>query len=102
MTWGIESDVIERFANAGVPQHNASFGRDTSKFNFDGTPSEFVEAFRRYYGPTMNAFEAAGTNGRADDLRNELDALFESRNTSSSKSATTIAATYLRLTVELD
>ena len=102
MTWGIESNVIERFANAGVPQNNVSFVRDTYKFNFAGAPSEFVEAFRRYYGPTMSAFEAAERNGRADDLRNELDALFGSQNTSSSKSDTTIPATYLRVTVELD
>ena len=51
MTWGIEANVIERFASAGVPQDNVSFMRDTYKFNFPGAPSEFVDAFRRYYGP---------------------------------------------------
>jgi SAM-dependent methyltransferase len=102
MTWGIEGNAIERFASAGVPQDNVSFIRDTYKFNFLGTPSEFVEAFRRYYGPTMNAFEAAEKSGRADDLRKELDALFESQNTSPHKDATSIPATFLRVTVAVD
>jgi ubiquinone/menaquinone biosynthesis C-methylase UbiE len=99
MTWGIEANVIERFATAGVPQDNVSFAQDTYTFNFPGTPSDFVDAFRHYYGPTMNAFEAAEKNGRADDLRKELNALFESQNTSSHKDATLIPATFLRVTV---
>ena len=99
MTWGIEANVVERFASAGVPRDNVSFARDTYTFNFPGTPSEFVEVFRRYYGPTMNAFEAAEKNGRADDLKKELDALFESQNTSPRKDATSIPATFLRVTV---
>ena len=102
MTWGIEANVVERFASAGVPPDHVSFIRDTYKFNFPGTPFEFVDAFRRYYGPTMNAFEAAEKDGRADDLRKELDALFESQNISHRKDATLIPATFLRVTVALD
>ncbi len=79
-----------------------SFIRDTYTFNFPGPPSELVDAFRRYCGPTMNAFEAAEKTGRADDLRKELDALFESQNTSPRKDATSIPATFLRVTVALD
>jgi hypothetical protein len=44
-----------------------------------------MELFRGYYGPTVNAFEAAEKDGRADDLREELNTLFESQNTSTSK-----------------
>ena len=102
MTWGIEANVIERFASAGVPRDNVSFVRDTYKFNFPSAPSEFVDAFRRYYGPTMNAFEAADKTGRADDLRKELDALFESQNTSQRKDVTSIPATFLRVTVAVN
>jgi len=102
MTWGIEANVIERFANAGVPQDNVSFVRDTYTFNFRGSTSDFVDAFRHYYGPTMNAFEAAEKNGRADDLRKELNALFESKNTSSRKDAASIPATFLRVTVTVN
>ena len=101
MTWGIEGNVIERFAAAGVPKESISFVRDTYSFNFPGPPSEFVEAFRKYYGPTMNAFEAAEKNGRAGDLQNELKALFNRQNKSPSKNATSIPATFLRVTVAL-
>ena len=102
MTWGIESNVIDRFARAGVPQESVSFIRDTYTFNFPDAPSNLVDAFRRYYGPTMNAFEAAEKSGRAEDLRKELDALFESQNISPRKEATSIPATFLRVTVSVN
>jgi hypothetical protein len=59
MTWGVESNVIERFAGAGIPEEKILFARDTYTFNFPNKPSELVDAFRKFYGPTMNAFEAA-------------------------------------------
>ncbi len=101
MTWGVESDVIDRFAGAAVPKDKISFARDTYNFNFPGTPSAFVTAFRKYYGPTMNAFEAAERNGRAADLMKELEDLFTRQNQSTRKDATAIPATFLRVTVAL-
>ncbi len=97
MTWGIEANVVERFGAAGVPKENVSFVRDTYTFNFPGAPSELVDAFRKYYGPTMNAFEAAEKNGRGDALLEELKDLFNAHN--KSKEATSIPATFLRVTV---
>jgi SAM-dependent methyltransferase len=99
MTWGIENHVIERFGSAGIPKQNVTFVRDTYNFTFPGTPSEFVSVFRNYYGPTMNAFEAAEKNGRAADLKEELDALFTTQNKSDSQHATSIPATFLRVMV---
>jgi SAM-dependent methyltransferase len=99
MTWGVEDNVIERFAAAGVPAEKISFERGTYTFDFPGSPSEFLGAFRTYYGPTMNAFEAAAANGREADLQVELDALFNAQNTSANKDATSIPATFLRVTV---
>ena len=100
MTWGVESNVTERFAAAGVPAEKISFLRDTFTFNFPGTPSAFVQEFRNYYGPTMNAFDAAEKTGRAAELQRELEDLFESQN--QSKDATTcIPAKFLRVTVSL-
>jgi hypothetical protein len=64
MTWGVEDDVTECFTAAGVPEENISFERDTYTFNFPGPPSAFLGLFRNYYGPTMNAFEAAAASGR--------------------------------------
>src|SRR5678809_968685 len=80
MTWGVESNVIERFTAAGIPKENISFTRDTFVFNFPGTPAEFVDAFRKYYGPTMNAFEAAEKQGKAGELQKQLEELFNSQN----------------------
>ena len=99
MTWGVENNVTDRFTGAGVPKEKVSFVRDTYTFNFLGTPSEFVHAFRTFYGPTMNAFDAAEKNGRAIDLQKELEALFTSQNKSPSKDVTSIPATFLRVTV---
>jgi len=98
MTWGVEDDVIERFTAAGVPEERISFQRDTYTFNHPGEPSELVATFRSYYGPTMNAFEAAAANGRDVELQTELDALFKEQNTSND--ATLIPATFLRVTVK--
>src|SRR6266478_3279191 len=50
MMWGIESEVLARFAGAGVPKENVSFIRDTYTFKFPGAPSAFVDEFRKYYG----------------------------------------------------
>jgi hypothetical protein len=99
MTWGVENNVIERFTGAGVPKEKISFVRDTYTFNYPGTPSGFVAEFRNYYGPTMNAFDAAEKNGRASDLQKELEGLFSSQNQSPVKDATSIPATFLRVTV---
>lgn len=99
MTWGVEDQVIERFAGAGVPEENISFERDSYTFNFQGAPSDFLAEFRTYYGPTMNAFEAAATDGREADLQAELEALFNAQNESPNGDATSIPATFLRVTV---
>ena len=98
MTWGVESNVIERFTAAGIPKDDISFARDTFTFNFPGTPSQFVDVFRKYYGPTMNAFEAAEKQGRAAELQKELEELFNSQN--KSQDAASIPATFLRVTVQ--
>ena len=102
MTWGIESNVIERFSGAGIPSESITFARGTYTFEFPGSPSKFLGAFRSFYGPTMNAFEAAERDGRAKDLQAELEELFDSQNTSSGKDTTTIPATYLRVTVQVN
>jgi SAM-dependent methyltransferase len=99
MTWGVETAVVERFTAAGVREENVSFVRDTYRFNFPGTPAELVDVFRQYYGPTMNAFDAAAADGRTDDLQRELEDLFEARNTSGQQGFTSIPATFLRVTV---
>lgn len=99
--WGVEADVRERFAAAGITDDRISCVRDTYVFDFAGSPAEFLAAFRNYYGPTMNAFAAAEAAGKADSLQAELEALFDSQNTSAEPGRTTIPATFLRVTVEV-
>src|SRR5260370_5166022 len=38
MSWGLESNVIERFSGAGIPKDKISFVRDTYTFNYPGAP----------------------------------------------------------------
>ncbi len=64
------------------------------------TPAEFINLFERFYGPTMNAFEAARQNGKADDLRSQLVDLANSQNKSNG-AGTFIPATFMRVTVSL-
>ena len=99
MLWGVESHVIERFGSAGVAKENISFSKDTFTFNASYSPAELVDKFKNYYGPTMNAFEAAEKNGKATDLQHELEALFNSQNKSTTENIVSIPASYLRITV---
>lgn len=99
MLWGVESNVIERFVAAGAKEENISFERETFTFRAPFAPATFLETFRKYYGPTMNAFEAAEKNGKEGDLQRELEALFESQNQSADRSTTSIPATFLKVTV---
>lgn len=97
MSWGVEEHVVERFEKAGISKENINFTRETFTFNAPYPPSEFVGNFKTYYGPTMNAFEAADKNGKADELQNELELLFDKQNMSEDKSKCSIPATYLRI-----
>ena len=96
---GSESHVIERFVGAGVARENIAFARETFTFNYPGTPVEFLALFRNYYGPTMKAYAAAETNGRAAELQRELAELFTRQNQSSDPSNTIVPATFLRVTI---
>jgi ubiquinone/menaquinone biosynthesis C-methylase UbiE len=102
MTWGIEDNVIERFSAAGLDRDRISFARQTYTFESSDTPSKLVHAFRMFYGPTMNAYEAAEKNGRGEHLQRELEDLFNAQNKSANKNSTCIPATYLRVSVAVD
>ena len=99
MTWGMEDQVIERFEKAGIPRENISFSKETFTFNAPYAPAEFVKHFKDYYGPTMNAFEAAEKNNKASDLERELVALFTTQNKSSDPNRISVPATYLQVNV---
>lgn len=101
MLWGVESSVIERFGQAGVPKEKVSITKDTYYFvSATNGPEEFISHFRRFYGPTMNAFEAAESNGRAEELHSQLLDLAKAHN-KSTNDGTLIPAAFLRVTVSL-
>jgi len=101
MTWGVETNVTERFVAAGVPAEKVSCVRDTFNFNYSGPPAALLDRFKSYYGPTMNAFEAADQGGRVADLQRQLEDLFSAQNKSSRPDLTSIQVTFLRVTVAL-
>ncbi len=101
MTWGVGANVVERFVDAGVSESNIAFARSTYTFAWDRSPTALMETFRTFYGPTMNAFEAAAANGRESELHGELSALFEAQNASPTPSTTSIPATFLQVTVSV-
>ncbi|SDB51249.1 Methyltransferase domain-containing protein [Flavobacteriaceae bacterium MAR_2010_188] len=102
MLWGIEENVLDRFNKAGIANEDVSFTHETFTFDADYSPIRLVEVFKNYYGPTMNAFEAAEKNGKAEDLQIELEELFSNQNKSSDKSKTSIPATFLKVTVSVN
>ncbi|MES2371417.1 MAG: class I SAM-dependent methyltransferase [Bacteroidota bacterium] len=101
MLWGVEDHVTERFVAAGVAKENISCVKDSFTFNASCSPSAFVAMFKTFYGPTMNAFEAAEKNGKASELQDELETLFNNHNKSNSGNTTSITATFLRVTVNV-
>lgn len=102
MLWGKEEEVVDRFVQAGIPKENVTCVKDTFTFNAPYAPKEFVHIFKTYYGPTMNAFEAAEKEGKAAQLQEELEALFSSQNQSADSNRTSIPATFLKVTVSVD
>jgi ubiquinone/menaquinone biosynthesis C-methylase UbiE len=101
MTWGVDANIIERFGEAGVPEENISMAKDTFYFvSPDKSPAEVIDLFRRFYGPTMNAFEAAEGIGKVEDLHQQLLELANEQNEATGGGAS-IPATFLRVTVRL-
>lgn len=99
MLWGVETHVTDRFVNAGISKENISFSKDLFTFNASFSAAEFVDRFKNYYGPTMNAFEAAGKNNKTAELQLELEDLFNSQNKSLIANTLSIPASYLRVTI---
>ncbi len=101
MTWGVENHIVERFGRAGVPKEKISMVRDTYYFTSpDKSPAHFIELFERFYGPTMNAVEAARKDGREQELHRQLVELANAQN-KSGDTGTLIPATFMRVTVSL-
>jgi ubiquinone/menaquinone biosynthesis C-methylase UbiE len=101
VTWGVESHIVERFGQAGVPAEKITMVKDTFYFaSPDKSPAEFIELFEAFYGPTMNAVDAAKRNGKADELHSQLVEMANAQN-KSNEAGTLIPATFMRVTVSV-
>ncbi len=101
MKWGVESDIVERFGAAGIAPDKISMVKDIFSFTaMDKSPADLIDIFRKFYGPTMNAFEAAEKNGKTDELQALLVEAAEKHNTRAG-GGVSIAATFMRVTVDV-
>ena len=101
MLWGVESHILERFGQAGVAKEKISMVKDTYYFtSSEKSPAQFIDLFERYYGPTMNAVDAAAKNGKAGELHAQLVELANSQN-QNKDGGTLIPATFMRITVSV-
>lgn len=99
MTWGVEDHIVDRFEKAGIPRQRVTMAKDTFTFTSSQVgPTGFIDLFRRYYGPTMNAYDAAEQHGKVDELHAQLVDLAHSQNKGSAD-RTSISATFMRVTV---
>jgi SAM-dependent methyltransferase len=101
MTWGVDTHVIDRFARAGVPREQITLAREIWAFaSPDKSPADFIDTLRRFYGPTMNAYEAAELSGTVEQLHRQLLELAAAHDAADGHGLS-IDATYLRVTVRL-
>jgi hypothetical protein len=90
--WGVEEIVRERFSD-GIS--HLKLTRRLYPFYYPFPPSEVVEFFRTYYGPSHKAFAALDVEGQAL-LRRDLEQLWTEHNTPSD-GTTFIESEYLEV-----
>lgn len=90
--WGDEDTVRERFKD-GVSRLTLS--RRLYPFKYPFSPSDAVEFFRNYYGPTFKAFAALDVEKQAA-LRQDLEQLWSQHNNAES-GKTSISSEYLEV-----
>jgi len=90
--WGDEITVRERL---GKGLSDLRLARRHYTFSYPFPPSEVVEFFRLYYGPTNQAFASLDVDGR-ERLRQELEVLWSSHNRAG-RDSTRVFAEYLEV-----
>jgi len=90
--WGDEATVRERLGH-GLSE--LSLTRRQYLFSYPFPPSDVVEFFRLYYGPTNRAFASLDAYG-GERLRRELEALWSAHNRAGTD-CTTVLAEYLEV-----
>lgn len=90
--WGDDATVRGRF---GKGLSELRLVRRQYIFSYPFPPSEVVELFRLYYGPTNQAFASLDVDGQ-ERLRGELEALWSAHNRAG-RNCTTVQAEYLEV-----
>lgn len=90
--WGDEATVRERLGH-GLSE--LTLTRRQYRFEYPFPPSDVVEFFRLYYGPTNRAFASLDAEGQAQ-LRRDLEALWTTHNRAGG-GCTTVFAEYLEV-----
>ncbi|HEX2056320.1 MAG TPA: class I SAM-dependent methyltransferase [Nitrospiraceae bacterium] len=90
--WGDEDTVRERLGRGLSDLHLV---RRSYPFSYPFPPSEVVDFFRRYYGPTNQAFASLDADGRGR-LERELETLWSTHNRAG-RDCTTVFAEYLEV-----
>jgi hypothetical protein len=92
--WGDEETVRERFNN-GISHLKLS--RHMYPFRYPFPPSEVVEFFRTYYGPSHKSFAALDAlSEKQSALRRDLEQLWTEHNTATD-GTTSIESEYLEV-----
>lgn len=93
MEWGNESIVQQRLT---TDFKDLRLTRRIALMKYPFPPAETVEFFRKYYGPTLRAFEALPQSGQAA-LRAALVELQTGHNRAQTPNSTEVAAEYLEV-----
>lgn len=93
MEWGNEAIVAKRLRGGFS---NVRMTRRVQVMRYPFPPADVVEFFRKYYGPTLRAFESLPPDGQAA-LRRDLVALQTRYNTARVAGTTEVAAEYLEV-----
>ena len=99
MTWGIESNVIERFTAAGVPAGKISFVRDTYTFRLSRHAVGVCRRLQKLLRADDERVRGRGTEPAGPRISSRSSRLSSSaQNRSQVKGATSIPATFLKVT----
>jgi ubiquinone/menaquinone biosynthesis C-methylase UbiE len=93
MEWGNEAIVQQRLQHGFT---DVRLARRIALMRYPFPPAETVEFFRKYYGPTLRAFESLSAVGQGA-LRRDLVELQTRHNTAKIAGETEVAAEYLEV-----
>jgi SAM-dependent methyltransferase len=99
--WGVEADVRERFAAAGIPDAQVRASGTRMCSISPARRRHFLEVFRDLLRPDDECLRGGLGERQGGRAAGELEALFAAQNTSKTPDRTTIPATFLRVSVQV-